>query len=804
MSRIDINNDWEFGEQFDEQMLEKKYNSPDVNSVRLPHTNKEVPLHYFDEHEYQLVSGYRKVIKASEEWKSKRVILNFDGVAHLAEVFFNGEKIAEHRCGYTGFSVELTDRINYEEDNILVVKVDARENLNVPPFGFVIDYMTFGGIYREVYLEIKEKTYIGDVFTRTGEVTASGSGDTGTAVVKSSVKIDKAAGDTSKYRLIQQLIDGEKIINEVSADADTDIVEIEHKLTDIRLWSPESPHRYQVSTKLMLDDKAVDTYSFMTAIRSAEFKADGFYLNGKKYKIRGLNRHQSYAYVGYAMPESMQRLDATILKKELGCNAVRTSHYPQSHHFIDECDRAGLLVFMEFPGWQHIGDDEWKEQACENLREMITQYRNHPSIIIWGVRINESKDDDEFYKRTNQIAHALDDSRATGGVRAHKNSHLFEDVYTYNDFVHDGSNAGCEPKKKVTSDMTKGYLVTEYNGHMYPTKSFDWEEHRLQHLLRHARVLEDIAANEDIAGSFGWCMFDYNTHKDFGSGDRICYHGVMDMFRNPKLAATIYAMQQDEETVLELSSSMDIGEHPGCNRGKTYILSNADSVRMYKNDIFIKEYSGKDSEYKHLAHGPIVIDDFIGDEINRNESFTTKQARLVKEGLNHVALNGYRLPPKIIAKALWCMLAYRMNFGDAYTLYNKYIGDWGGTSTVYRFEAVKDGKVVKTITKCPMSKRNLVTDVSSNELIEGATYDVALIRVMMKDENGNLLPFYNDPIRISTEGPVEIIGPDTVPLMGGMSGVYVKSTGEAGEAKVTIKSTGGEMSEICLSIRKAE
>ena len=123
----------------------------------------------------------------------------------------------------------------------------------------------------------------------------------------------------------------------------------------------------------------------------------------------------------------------------------------------------------------------------------------------------------------------------------HKKSSLLEDVYTYNDFVHEGNNPGCEPKKAVTPDASKPYLISEYGGHMFPGKSFDCEEHRLEHALRHAKILNDIAAQEDIAGSFGWCMFDYNTHRDFGSGDRICYHGVLDMFRNKKLAADVYA-----------------------------------------------------------------------------------------------------------------------------------------------------------------------------------------------------------------------------------------------------------------------
>ena len=180
--------------------------------------------------------------------------------------------------------------------------------------------------------------------------------------------------------------------------------------------------------------------------------------------------------------------------------------------------------------------------AFETQRwDMVKQYRNHTSIILWGVRINESQDDDAFYRRTNAAAHEFDDSRPTGGVRANRKSSLLEDVYTYNDFVHDGKAKGCEPKKNVTSDMEKPYLISEYNGHMYPTKTFDWEEHRAEHALRHANVLDAVAAEEDIAGCFGWCMFDYNTHKDFGSGDRICYHGVMDMFRNPKLAAAVYA-----------------------------------------------------------------------------------------------------------------------------------------------------------------------------------------------------------------------------------------------------------------------
>lgn len=134
-------------------------------------------------------------------------------------------------------------------------------------------------------------------------------------------------------------------------------------------------------------------------------------------KLIGLNRHQSWPYAGYAMPRRIQRKDARILKEELGCNMVRTSHYPQSRHFLDACDELGLLVMEEIPGWQHIGDEAWKERSLKELEDMIIRDYNRPSIVLWGVRINESQDDHNFYERTNALAHSMDSGRQTGGTR---------------------------------------------------------------------------------------------------------------------------------------------------------------------------------------------------------------------------------------------------------------------------------------------------------------------------------------------------------------------------------------------------
>lgn len=798
--RLYLNDDWLFTEQFEDSLVAPEYPENTLQPIRLPHTCKETPFHYFDESLYQMVSGYRRHLLIPKDWQGKRILLTFEGAAHDSTVFCNGKKVGEHHCGYTAFTVDLTDSVLYGQDNLLCVRLDSRENLNVPPFGYVIDYMTYGGIYRDVRLEVKEKVSLSDIFVHTAIDFRS---SPVTAQITSEITLTESNGNVTirQYYMPKSTAAGQgswNLLCEQTVSADTNCdkeIALTAAITDPLLWDTEEANLYILKTQLYQDNTLLDETETTFGIREAVFKKDGFYLNGKKLRIRGLNRHQSYPYVGYAMPESMQRLDADFLKKELGLNAVRTSHYPQSHYFLERCDELGLLVFTEFPGWQHIGDDAWKAQAVANAEDMIRQYRNHPSIILWGIRINESPDDDAFYEKTNAVAHKLDPSRPTGGVRAMKKSHLLEDVYTYNDFLHDGEMPGCDPKKKVTSDMEKPYLISEYNGHMYPTKAFDNEERRSEHAIRHANVLDAVAGQPDIAGSFGWCMFDYNTHKDFGSGDRICYHGVMDMFRNPKLAANIYACEQEQTPVLEITSSMDIGEHPGCNRGNIYILSNADSVKMYKNDRFIKEYLPGMSPYKHLKHGPILIDDFIGDSLAQNERFRPKHAKEITDAMNLVARGSLNhIPKRLYLTALKLLLIYHIDFAEVTRLYTKYIGDWGGTATIYRFDAIKDGKVVKSVTKEPVREIRLEAEADHTILTEQHSYDVALVRIRAVDDHGNVLPFYQEPVRLIAEGDISIIGPDTIALQGGMGGTYVKSTGRSGRGALLLQSqTAGEI-----------
>lgn len=755
---IAFNNDWLFTENFDAGFDE-------AVSVRLPHTTKEIPYNYINCRDYQMVCGYRKIFTAPGDWQGKKLILRFDGAAHEATVFCNGERVGYHACGYTAFCVDITDLVRLGGENVIDVRLDTRESLNIPPFGFVIDYLCYGGLYREVTLEVKEPEYIKEVLIE----------NTGLREIR--VRIASECGN-----LVTDIVDnsGAVISSAVGKAFELNVPEAE-------LWSVDSPALYTARVRAMRGGECVDEKRLRFGFRTVKFKSDGFYLNGERLKIRGLNRHQSYAYVGYAMPRSVQELDAEILKNELGVNAVRTSHYPQSQHFISRCDELGLLVFTELPGWQHIGDEDWKRQAVKNTDEMVRQYMHHPSIMLWGVRINESQDCDELYRRTNAVAHTLDSGRQTSGVRYIEKSRLLEDVYAYNDFSHCGDNAGLKPKKSVTAKKHNGYLVSECNGHMFPTKAFDDERHRLDHALRHAKVLDAMYADDDISGIFPWCMFDYNTHQDFGSGDGICYHGVMDMFRNPKLASAVYASQSEDKPCCVVSSSMDIGEHPAGDIGRVYVFTNADCVRLYKDGVFVREFAPSREEYPALPHPPVIIDDFIGELLITQEGFDEKTAAAVKECLLAVAKFGpSSLPPKILAKFARLMLLKGFKFSDGVELYGKYIGNWGGEATKWRFDAVKDGKLICSVTRSPGQRVHLEVSTSKTQLCEGDTYDAAAVRIRAVDEHGNLAPYWQEPVILKCSGPIMLIGPEIISLKGGSGGCYVKTCGSSGSAELCV------------------
>jgi beta-galactosidase len=784
--KIPFNRSWEYTEAFNDSFLLKGEGA----KVDLPHTVKEVPFNCFDEKELWKTAGYAHEIPWKEEYEGKRIFIEFMAAGHYAEVFLDGEKIGTHACGYTSFKIELTGKLKKEGPNRLVVKLDSTEKTNIPPFGFVIDYLCYGGLYREVYLEIEETTFISDVF-----FFASGN-------KKAVAQVTLSGLADPEDSLLFELFDKDGLaVGQSSLKAEAS-VKFEIAPLEVHLWDVSDPYLYTGKVSLIRNGKAISEFSHRIGFRTALFKSDGFYLNGKKLKLRGLNRHQSYPYLGYALPDSIQKDDADILKNELGLNAVRTSHYPDSQSFFDRCDEIGLLAFTEIPGWQHIGDEEWKRQAIQNTEEMVLQYRNHPSIFLWGVRINESQDDDEFYKKTNEVARRLDPTRQTSGVRYLEKSSLLEDVYAHNDFSHTGDNRGLKKKKKASPDMNKGYFVSEFNGHMFPTKTFDNEPHQLLHALRYARVLDDMYSSEDIGGCFGWCAFDYNTHQDFGSGDRICYHGVADMFRNLKLAGEVYASQQDKTPVLAVSNSMNKGEYPASLLGDIWVFTNADSVKLYRDDEFAKEFFPDRKDYPSLPHPPILIDDLVGEIFFKNEKkYSHKDAERMIQLMMGIIRYGTKVPKKTVFQALPLLLKGKINFKTGNELYAKYFGGWGGKAPTYKFEAIKDGKVVKTVYKSAAHEVHLEMETLRNVLQEGETYDMAMVRIQAKDENGNILPYYLEPVSLSVTGPLEIVGPHEISLPGGTFGTYVKTVGQKGSGVLKAVDARGHQAELRFEIK---
>jgi len=789
---FDLNHGWLFKKTFEEVDLSTS-GGTNFKVVDLPHSNVELPYNNFDEKDYQFISSYIKHVFLEPLETQHSVFVRFEGVAGVADVFWNGYHLGTHKGGYTPFSFDVTNLLSADGNNILFVKADATERKDVPPHGFVVDYLTYGGIYREVSLEIVPQNHIKDVWITTTKETPS------TWILSMNIELANCQG-------IACIIEAKVFTNNKEHDFEMKTVMEKTVRTCLSIENPDVWDIKNPTLSTMVinikdeHNRLIDRIEKRFGFREIKTNQEGLWLNGEKVKLIGLNRHQAYPYVGYAMPKKVQQKDADILKYELGVNVVRSSHYPPSTYFLNRCDEIGLLVFVEIPGWQHIGDEKWKETALMHVEEMIRRDHNHPSVFIWGVRINESADDDAFYRATNAIAKTLDPSRPTGGVRNFAGSQLLEDVYTYNDFIHRGFNKGLEKPKRVMRKNVP-YMVTEYNGHMFPTKKFDDEAHRIEHAVRHLRVQNDSFRYKSIMGAIGWCMNDYNTHKDFGSGDRICYHGVMDMFRISKYAAASYASQQSDFPVLEVLSSMNIGEYQASVFPPIYVLTNCDFVKVFKNKHWIGDFFPDRNEFKHLPHPPIIIKDFIGDQLEKNERFTKKDSSRIKKVLSAYTKYGFDMPIRYKLMMAYVMLKYKLDMGDAGRIFGKYLGDWGNENSTYEFHGWMKGKLVKQVVKGAAKRSILTAKMDASMLVEESTYDATRVVVSCQDEFGNERAYANNTISIETCELLDIIGPDKIALIGGSIAFWVRTKGKKGEGKIRIVSDFIGTCELTIPIK---
>ncbi len=741
---INFNTNWKFYKEWNDNI--KTNAQLKGENITLPHTVSEIPLHYFDESSTWLVSGYQNIFNYNKlKLKNKRILINFEGAMALAEVFVNNKSFGEHKGGYLPFIYDITEVLK-EGDNIIAVKLDSTERKDIPPFGNEIDYLCYGGIYREVQIIIADEVSIENVMlSGTAEKNITGK-----------IRIRNSKKESLKYTVYINLYNKEyhicKIKKEIILKKDELFTEIkinENINSDkIELWNINNPKLYRLEACISNEDNK-DLVSIKIGFRDVKFTENGFFLNGEKIKLIGLNRHQSFPYTGYAMPERIQKKDADILKFDLGLNIVRSSHYPASRHFLDRCDEIGLMVFEEIPGWQHIGGKEWQKISIENVKDMIERDFHHASIIIWGVRINESQDNHNFYKKTNKTAHKLDETRQTGGVRYITGSELLEDVYTVNDFNYDGIADPIKAQKNVTKlDKNVPYMITEYNGHMFPAKMQDCEERLIEHTKRHFEIINAVAIDDNISGCTGWCAFDYHTHYNFGSGDRICYHGVYDMFRNPKPAANVYSSQISKENkiILEPITIYARGERSIGGISPLTVATNCDYVELYYRDkLLLKEYPAA-GKYQGLKHAPVIL------------TMEVNVPGVSDMGWGDLKIIGYIDKKAVIEK----------NY-----LSNPIFSSLKLTADDYEIKSVN----------------------------KGSSWDSTRITVKASDTAGNRLPYINEAICIKVKGCGELIGNDNPVLEGGYYSFWVRSNTKKGSIKITVKNKRVKASSIEIKVK---
>jgi beta-galactosidase len=610
----DFNQGWLFGGPYVPGCTDPGYDDRGFDQVTLPHTVTPLSWGGWDPASWEAVWIYRKHF-ALPRGSRERVFVDFDGVMVNATVLINGTTVSTHQGGYLPWSTELTGHLA-GEDNVLALIVDARW-LPVPPGGApagasAVDYLQPGGIYRDATLRVVPEVFLSDVFVRPVNVLSHDRS------VQVQATIDAAAVPSGPVQISARLRDGPDVLATTSATvtpAGTPTTLVALSITgvrDVTLWSPGTPKLYTVQVTLAPAGRPAHTVTVRTGFRAAVFQPDGFYLNGERLQIFGLNRHQLFPYTGMAAPARLQRRDAEILKYELNCNMVRCSHYPQSPHFLDACDELGLMVWQEPPGWQYVGDAAWQAIMLQNTSDMVIRDRSRPSVIVWGTRLDETANYASLYARARELADQLDGSRqTTGAMGIHSTAGWAEDVFGYDDYhSHDGRAELLPPLPGVP------YLVSEAVGALDGPPTYRWIDTGAvlaEQALMHAEVHSIARSEPGYAGVLGWAGIDYAS---LNGGSRIWdalkTPGVVDTFRVPKPGAAFYRSQQDPSVnpvILPVFFwDFSPGSPPRGPGAHAMIATNCDRLEIYLGGAHVATGTPDTRHFGGLAYPPVFVD----------------------------------------------------------------------------------------------------------------------------------------------------------------------------------------------------
>ncbi|MGN0282075.1 MAG: glycoside hydrolase family 2 protein [Prevotella sp.] len=585
--------------------------------VNIPHTyNLDA---YNVRNYYRGKAEYRKTLAITDYDDRRCYFLRFEAVNKYAEITVNGEVLARHSGGYSSFVVDMTKVA--KEENEIVVRVD-NSNQDITPLW--ADFTFWGGIYRDVWLVSTPMQHISlsdygskGIFVATPNVSEK------EATMEVKVEIgndaDKEARVVVRNAIIDpqgQLLQSKEKKLKVNANGIIAYVYKSEKIANPQLWSPETPRLYRIVTTVIdaQTGEVLDEVTTKTGLRFFAFDAQkGFMLNGKPYKLRGVNRHQDQWPVGVALDDEAHRRDVQLMK-DFGCNFIRISHYPQDDALLDACDELGLLAWEEIPVVDKVPDDPLYDNNCEeNLVEMIRQHYNHASVIAWGY-MNEilliaprpgTSEWPACKERTVRLAQRLEkrlkeEDPYRVSVMAYNMDNTYNeigldliDVTGWN--LYQGWYVNkLEDFDKWCYDQHQRYpsrpmIISEWGAgsdrrlHSDSPKAFDFSIEYQQRFVEH--YLPFIEGKEWISGCAYWNFIDFNVAERQESMPRVNNKGLFYNDRSPKdVAYYIKAMWRKDIPVVHIATRDWAIRHG--EKGKKHtikVYSNCDEVELSVN-----------------------------------------------------------------------------------------------------------------------------------------------------------------------------------------------------------------------------
>jgi len=636
--KINFNSGWQFCNE--EDIISKEGRMPNEvgfiftnwETVTLPHTAKVEPL--VIKEPWVGISWYKKEFSASPDWKNKKVTIEFEAVMQHAVVWLNGKYLTTHLGGYLPFSIDISRDLLYDKSNTLLVKSDNHDNAEIPPGKPIktLDFCYYSGIYRNVSLTVTNPLHITDAVKE--NLPASGGVrvwftdvSTKSATIHVSTHIRNENSSQQDFQLFYKLLDKSgNLIDKAFLENHTILSNTDNNfqatfnVINPALWHPTHPDLYTLQISIIKNKTILDQYSIKTGIRKVEIINDKLMINGEPLLLRGTNRHQEYPYIGNALSDNAQYRDAFKIK-EAGFNVVRLSHYPQSPAFMNACDELGILTIAAIPGWQFIGNEIFMKNSYQNARDLIRRDRNHPSVVLWELSLNETKMPDKFMQQMNTIAseESPESKILTVGwinkfydvfipARQHAKSPDYWKNYSGKTPLFIGEYGDWEYFAQDAGLNQAGYAGLKSNERTSRQLRGDGEKRLLQQAANFQEAHNDNLNNPHL-GDANWLMFDYSR----GYSPDIESSGIMDVFRLPKFSYYFYKSQVQPNTsdgIIENEPFLKIASYwnPDSEFRQLKVYSNCSEVALYLNNKLIERQTSKrDNTSNQLNYAPFIF-----------------------------------------------------------------------------------------------------------------------------------------------------------------------------------------------------